>query len=292
MTHYLQTAAICLCVAALAGSPARAQPTGPDHAERIYFFMDVDGSSATSGRKGRGCDYHATQFFADRKVAELAEAARDGNLARVNELAAEGVKKNAKGYEGITPLIYAMSGETPKGFRRLLELGADPNEQTEGGESAVDFAAFRQDPEALKLSLAFGGNPNLRRHAKPGPKLDRNGIAIEYVDSSPMPIFVAVLGRRPKNVRILIKAGADINARDTGGQTPLMAADASRCYDVMYMLLEAGADFRAKDKLGHPVSYYMLRYPPRGSNKEMAESRERCMEFMRTTAGKETIKKR
>ena len=47
MTHYLQTAATCLCVAALAGYPG-AQPTGPDHAERIYFFMDVDGSSAAS----------------------------------------------------------------------------------------------------------------------------------------------------------------------------------------------------------------------------------------------------
>jgi ankyrin repeat protein len=244
--------------------------------------MDLDGTSANYGRRHPGPQYHATQFFADTKVAELAEAARDGNLARVDKLVAEGVKLNTKGYEGFTPLIYAMSGETLKGFRRLLERGADPNQQTEGGDSAIYYAAFRQDPEALKLSLAFGGNPNLRCHPKPGPKFDPNGIAIEYLDSRPTPIFVAVLVRSPENARILIKAGADINARDTTfGQTPLFDANNSSCYDVMYVLLEAGADFRAKDNLGHTVSYYMGRYPPRGPNKELAKAREPCVEFMR-----------
>ena len=281
MAHHRRTAAICLCLAALAACPACGQATGPGHAERVYFLMDVDGTSANYGRRHPDPQYHAAQFFADRKVAELAEAARDGDLARVDKLVAEGVKLNTKGYEGFTPLIYAMSGATLKGFRRLLERGADPNQQTERGNSAIYYAAFRQDPEALKLSLAFGGNANLRSHPKPGPKLDPNGISIEYDDFSPTPIFAAILGRRPENVRILIKAGADINARDTGGGTPLVAADRTCCYDVMYVLLEAGADFRAKDKLGHTVLYYMRHYPLHGPNKELAKAREPCLEFMR-----------
>jgi uncharacterized protein len=227
--------------------------------------------SALVGSEPAGRKYHATEFFAEPKVAELAEAARDGDVDRVNALVTQGIKPNARGQEGLTPLMYAMSGKTRKGFQRLLELGGDPNLQTERGESAVSFAAHRQESESLKLVLAHGGNPNLR--SRPDARYTD--------DSTPTPIFHAIRGRNSENARILIKAGADLNARNSYGLTPLAEAAVLRAFDVMYVLLEAGADLRAKDNNGLSVSYYVLTFTINFPKSDLAKSREKCMEFMR-----------
>jgi ankyrin repeat protein len=238
-----------------------------------------------AGSEPTGRKYNAKEVFADPKVAELAEAARDGEVERVNELVAQGAKPNAKGKEGFTPLMYAMSGKSVNGFKRLLELGGDPNLQTERGESVMSFAAHRQESECLKLALKHGGNPNLRSRPAAKSNFDSTPPFIVVV-FDPTPIFDAVGSRNVENARILIKAGADINARTANGdvsldgQTPLHEAALLGSFDVMYVLLEAGADFRVKDKLGFPLSFYILGYRG-GPNSEVARSREKCMEFMR-----------
>jgi ankyrin repeat protein len=50
----------------------------------------------------------------------------------------------------------------------------------------------------------------------------------------------------------LLKAGADINARDEEGRTALMiAAKYNKDPEVIAVLLKAGADARVKDNSGH-----------------------------------------
>jgi ankyrin repeat protein len=221
------------------------------------------------GQTGR--EYSAKDFFPDGKVAQLAEAARDGDVARVKLLVSNGTKPNARGYDGITPLIYAMSGKTLKGFRRLLELGADPNLRMTGGKSVMAIAANRVDsPEALKLAIAFGGDPNLR-----------TGVRAVYGDCSPTPIFDAVNSRKLENLRILIKAGANLEARNSFDHTPLLDAACICYYDVVLFLLEAGADFHAKSESGETVGYYMLASRPRGPSAEAKEPWHQCMDFLR-----------
>lgn len=46
---------------------------------------------------------------------------------------------------------------------------------------------------------------------------------------------------------VLLEAGADLNARDEVGQTPLHAAAGSETPAVVNALLEAGADANARD---------------------------------------------
>jgi uncharacterized protein len=213
--------------------------------------------------------YPAKDYFDDAKTAELAEAAKNGDIERVNALVTAGANPNAKGLGGFTPLMYSMSGKTTRGFQRLLELGGDPNLQTESGRSAISFAASRPESESLKIALAQGGNPNLV--SRPAPPISA---------SLRTPIYATVLSQRPENARILIKAGADVNARDSKGVTPLIHAAMVNSYDVMYVLLEAGADIRAKDDAGFPVSYEIINssnnpiFPP-------TKAMEKCMQFMR-----------
>ena len=52
-------------------------------------------------------------------------------------------------------------------------------------------------------------------------------------------------------VRALVEKGADVNARNTAGETPLMRA--VRNLDVVKYLVEQGADVNAKDGKGESV---------------------------------------
>ena len=100
----------------------------------------------------------------------------------------------------------------------------------------MSWAAHRQDSQFLTMALAHGGDPNLRSHP-----------AARYnINLTPTPIYHAIRGRNPENVRILLKAGADLEARNSAGWTPLMEAASQCAYDVMYLLLEAGAHFRVR----------------------------------------------
>jgi hypothetical protein len=221
--------------------------------------------------------YYASNFFADEKVAELAEAAKFGDVERIDAIVGEGVNVNAKGKEGISVLFYAMSGESLDGFRRLLERGANPNQQADDGDSVVSVAAARQESEALKLAIVHGGNPNLHT---PVPPSTPN---VTYTDFTPTPIFNAIRGRNPENAKILIKAGADLSARDSFGNTPLIEAASSGSFEVMYVLLEAGADYRAKDEWGcYKVTRDLLQERAGTAPQSRAfKARQKCIEFLR-----------
>jgi predicted component of type VI protein secretion system len=62
-------------------------------------------------------------------------------------------------------------------------------------------------------------------------------------------------GYRPDYIRMLIEAGADVNARDGMGQTPLMFATRNSTPEVVTLLIEAGADVNARASSGRtPLS--------------------------------------
>jgi ankyrin repeat protein len=60
-----------------------------------------------------------------------------------------------------------------------------------------------------------------------------------------------------KMVEILVEAGADVNARNEKGLSPLMLlVKNSYNYDLMKLLVKAGADLHAKCKNGKTVLEY------------------------------------
>jgi hypothetical protein len=64
-------------------------------------------------------------------------------------------------------------------------------------------------------------------------------------------LFGAVLTGTPQDVQAAIDKGADVNARDSEGQTPLInAATYNKDPEVITTLLKAGADLEARDSRG------------------------------------------
>jgi ankyrin repeat protein len=61
-------------------------------------------------------------------------------------------------------------------------------------------------------------------------------------------LTTAVSNKNIETVRILLEAGADVDAKDRIGNSPLM--EAVEDYDILQLLIDADADVNAKNKIG------------------------------------------
>ncbi len=163
-----------------------------------------------------------TRYFPDPKVAAFVADVQDGNLKRVTEALKSGMSPNVAGKEGIRPLFFIFPASTADVTRALLAAGADPNVRLADGNTPLYFAVRLENTEFTKALLEWKADPNaLVEHDKPI-------------------IHDAVLGGHPEQIKLLARAGADINVN--WGGTPLYASIGSMAWKVAATLLDLGAD--------------------------------------------------
>ena len=141
---------------------------------------------------------------------------RTTNIARV--LIAEGADVNAKNIFGETPLHWVSSVEMA---RLLIAVGADIEAKDNSGKTPLDRA---RAADVAKL-IEAGADADYALH---------DLASVGYVD----------------RVRQLVDAGADVNAKDNNGWTPLRWAASEGHADAARLLVDAGADVNAKDNNG------------------------------------------
>ena len=154
----------------------------------------------------------------DKDLA-LAGAARSGSVEAVRALIAYGASPNAD-----------LSRLT------VTETGAGMTLQGSGSGSVLIYAAESGNPEVVREILRY--SPKLEAH-------DREGktalfAAGEYRSRDKD-------GARMECVRLLVQAGANVNARDKEGNTPLHETFLT---DVEEELLKLGADVNARNEDG------------------------------------------
>lgn len=173
----------------------------------------------------------AQDVFSDPKAAALAAAAERGDVAEMEALVKVGADINAKGTNGITPLIWSVASESKAGTQKLLQLGAYPNRKADNGESAISLAAGGNDPEVLEMLLKAGGDPNIRGNVNSALEV---AVSRAWRD----------LDLRKQMVGILLKYGADINqAGKLRSITAATAAAGLNQFDMVAFLLEKGYNF-------------------------------------------------
>jgi ankyrin repeat protein len=94
------------------------------------------------------------------------------------------------------------------------------------GFTALHFAAFFGKPEAAKVLLEHGASVDA---------YTRNSFANQ-------PLHAAAAGRHIEVCRVLLAAGADVNATQHGGFTPLHEAAQHGDVEMSELFLSAGAD--------------------------------------------------
>jgi ankyrin repeat protein len=113
-------------------------------------------------------------------------------------------------------------------LRELLAAGADPNEFAPDGFTPLTLASFFKQPEAARLLLDHGADVHQRaRHEQ---------IKVLPIHSA------AADGGSVEIVRMLLDAGADVNAEQPGGFRAIDAARQDGNAELEHLLLERGAE--------------------------------------------------
>jgi ankyrin repeat protein len=158
-------------------------------------------------------------------------------------------------------IVDAVKAGDREALRTLLQGGADVNERTGDGSTALLWASYRDDVESAQLLIAAGADVNAANDlgATPLWAASRNAspaMARLLLDAKAKPDIPLLLGETPlvtaarsgsaEVVEMLLAAGAEVNARGARGQTPLMFAAAQRHPQVVKALLAHGADVNAR----------------------------------------------
>lgn len=128
------------------------------------------------------------------------------------------------------------------------------------GWSPLHLAAVLNESEALRLMISKGGNPNdvdfdrqtplhAAVNATIASQLTNAGAQVDARDRSGFtPLHVAAADGYADIVELLLALGADVDARDTNGRTPLHEASTGGHFDVAEKLFACGAHVDPRDE--------------------------------------------
>lgn len=187
-------------------------------------------------------------------------AALNGSASMLDRLIAAGADPNAPlTRSGDTALMIASRTGKVDGVRALLDRGAKVNAQeTWGGTTALMWAVSERHPEVAKLLVERGADVNARSYYVPSasgrgfegttPVAQKPGKDFEEFASGWLtPLMFAARENGLESARILVKAGADINAQAGDGKDALSLALFDGSYDVADFLIDSHANVNQKD---------------------------------------------
>ncbi len=176
----------------------------------------------------------------------LVRAAREGDVAKIKQLIASGEDIDGIDAMGHTPLISAI--EEGHDDCALAILAAHPNLEihTTASQTAVEYAAKMGNDKIVRALMAVGTNVNhgaLDLATKHCSISTIRAILATHADPNlGSPVIQAAEIGRVDLLKLLIQAGAHINARDWDGDTALILAAARGHLDCVQALVQAGAE--------------------------------------------------
>jgi ankyrin repeat protein len=179
-----------------------------------------------------GGDVHVRD---DSGLSVLHHAARSRNALVTKAVIRAGADVSARSHSGHTPLhTCAAFGSNAAVAQALMDAGVDPNAADLDGRTCIQNAsALNRSPEILQALIDGGGKVRVTDRA--------TGLT---------PLHTAARHSTARIVAVLLKAGADVNARCLEKRTPLHSATVDARIDIVRALCDAGADVNAACRQG------------------------------------------
>ncbi len=166
----------------------------------------------------------------------LHEATRDGDLEQVRALIDAGADLDAQRDNGETPLITAIIGGHVLVASLLIDRGADIQARNKGGFTPLHAAAYANAIEIAEKLLSRGADVK--------DQMNKAGVTA---------LSVASEEGHPGLVKVLIDHGADLEAGERNGYTPLTRALWRGQKEVVALLQRSGAKCQPVEILEEPA---------------------------------------
>ncbi len=151
------------------------------------------------------------------------------------------VEHNPKAIFPLSPLISSGIEDLAQ-LDFLIKLGADVNEKPFGKGSLLHLAIQKNRPDIFLRLLKAGANREMK---------DEEGKT---------PLVMAIVGKRPEFVRILIHMAANVQSK-CSDKLPLTWAISVGQWEIVESLIGAGADPFASDSEGTPYEKVFKKNP-------------------------------
>lgn len=179
----------------------------------------------------------------------------------------KGAQINAQANDKSTPLIVASQVGAKQSVSLLTEKGADINARMTGGFTALHLASQQGQTEVVKILIAAGADKTLLSepkgsglqaihlaalggHAGAMSALYKAGVSIDALSADKKtPLMIALSAKQEKMANLIVNTGANVNAADAQGLTPLMLlASYDGSLDFAKKLIGKGAKLELESK--------------------------------------------
>ena len=194
--------------------------------------------NAVSGGRSMSNKEPKPETFFSGELLPIAQAIKSNDIDRAKELSKNLDNIDKTGFENFTLLAFSVADSNAAAIHMLMELGADPAHQIgrhKDRGTIGSFSMWNRSTEALRALLESGMDPDQR-------ETDRTLI------------YKVPELRDNDSLKLLVEFGADVNARDRLGQTPLFDFINVRFDEELY-LLDHGADPFVMDRSGMTTAY-------------------------------------
>lgn len=185
--------------------------------------------------------------FANPKLdSALCDAAQHGTPAAIKMLVKKGAHVNTicSSWQA-TPLENAARADNIANMTALLDAGADINAWSGGDACCRETAlGFAQSVPTVRFLLDHHANVNIRKASDGSTPLIWLSMSVTMSDTDQS------ADDHTEIARLLIDAGADVNAADHDGMTPLIMGVGAHSKSFVELLLDHGANVNARNSSG------------------------------------------
>ena len=266
----------------LAERGADVNALGPHATPALHWLVRYEELELTKRLLDAGANVNQPNGL-DVKALSLAIENRDPDMVQL--LLDHGADANTPDVAGETPLMLAARSGSPGIVEAILAQGVDVDyREPHRDQNALMIGVRSGSPEVVALLLDAGADVNAQSRAGEPPawRLPENvrashGVGVnwggypdrgqrEAVGGAKTPLLYAARQGDLEITKLLVDAGADLEAVDANGDTPLLTAIINATVavqpgvttghlDVAWYLIEQGANINATDWFGQSPLY-------------------------------------